>query len=200
MFKIKSWTLGHKKAVAKHEEIVNHNYSYSLTITLNPYYNSYSMDDQYNSMKRDIIGLLKEIGAFYEQAMITPEYTKDYNLHWHCYIVITKDIMVFEQNMKHHKRKFKMIGFNYKLKKIDSVTNELKGYPFKDIQRTNSYSEALFNRFNPTHIFIQPIGNILVNTNNDKEVIDNNKTYKVRCIQTQITKLKKQIDIMEKII
>lgn len=200
MFKVKKWTLGSQKAIAKHEEIVSKMNSYSLTMTINPFYNSYSMDDQYNQMVKQIVNLFKELGPYYEELMITPEYTKEYNLHWHVYFVTNHDHMIFEQNMKHHKLKYKMIGFNYKLKKIDDVTNNLKSYPFKDIERTNHFSEALSQRFNPQHIHIRPTGNILINVNNDTKVIHNDKTYKIRCIQEQIQAMKKQMDIMEKII
>lgn len=200
MLKVKQWTLGSAKAVTKHHSIVNNNKCYSLTITLNPYYKSYSMDDQYNNMKQQVIDFFKEMGPNIEEAMITPEFTEDYNLHWHCYIVAKYDEMVFQQNIKHFIKQHKMLGRVFMLKKIDEVTERLKEYPFKDIQRTNHFSEALSARFNPKHYYVTPIGNILINTNNDDKVIHNGKSYKLSCIKDYIGTMKEQINKLEKII
>jgi len=158
----KLWTLGSKKAVTKHLSIVNSEKAYSLTLTLNPFYNSYSVIEQYNEYTKQIIKLVKEIGAYFTEFMITPEFTKEHNIHYHCYFVMRCEPFVFEQNMKHHKFKYKMIGNNYKLKLIDEVSDILKGYPFKDIERTNMYAEAMMNRFKPTHIYVYPTGNIII--------------------------------------
>jgi len=158
----KLWTLGSKKAVAKHLSIVNSENAYSLTLTLNPFYNSLSIIDQYNKCQSEVIKLVKELGPYFTEFMITGEFTKEFNVHWHCYFVMKCEYMVFEQNMKHLKYKYKLIGNNYKLKLIDNVTDNLKGYPFKDIERTNSYAEAMMQRFNPRHIYIYPTGNIII--------------------------------------
>jgi len=158
----KLWTLGSKKAVTKHLSIINSENSYSLTLTLNPFYNSLSIIDQYNKCQSEVIKLAKELGPYFAEMMITGEYTKEYNIHWHIYFVMKGLPMVFEQNMKHLKYKYKLIGNNYKLKLIDEVSDALKGYPFKDIERTNSYAEAMMQRFNPRHIYVYPTGNIII--------------------------------------
>lgn len=183
MLKVKQWTLGSDKAVAKHLQLINNPCCYSLTITLNPYYNILSMADQYNKMRDETIVFFKEMGPYFKEAMINFEFTKDYNVHSHNYIVTNQQPMIFIQNIKHFMNRHKYFGKQYKLHIVDEVTDVLKGYPFKDILQTQSYSEALGGRFNPKHYYVVPTGNIIIVANNDEEVIHNGKTFKTTAIR-----------------
>lgn len=176
----KHWALDSRKANAKHLQIISGNNSYSLTVTLNPRYNHYDVVTQYKDYTRELIKLMKEIGPFYSEMMLTPEFTKDHNIHFHCYIDTKYDPFVFEQMFKQKKLPYKMIGINYKLKKIDSVTPELIKYPFKDTMRTTMYAEATFNNFQPTHIYLRPRGNIMAVVNHDSTVFNNAFINKVK--------------------
>lgn len=200
MLKVSKFSLGSRKAVRTHEDIVESEHCYSLTITLNPYYNSLSMDDQYNKMSKELIAFFGEMAPSFQIAMSTPEYTVDHNLHWHNYIVMNNDPMVFQQNIKHYIRQHKTFGRMYKLKIVDEVTDRLLEYPFKDIQRTNSYSEALSARFNPQHYIFKPQANIIVNVNNDKEVIHNGIKYKYSCVKDYLEEMKNNINKIANII
>lgn len=200
MLKVNRLTLGSSKARKLHEQIVSHNNCYSLTITLNPWFNTLSMCDQFDRTQKEIIAFFKEMAPYFKESMASPEFTEDYNIHYHCYIVANNDELAFIQNVKHHIVKHKVFGKVWKLKKVDEVTNNLKGYPFKDIERTTSYSEALGYRFNPKHLYFTPMGNIIINTNNDNKVVHNGKTYKFACIKDYIDNMKEQINNLEKII
>jgi len=164
------WTLDSKKAHAKHLSIVSDTNAYSLTLTLNPRYNCYPLDEQHRLMRRDMLHLWRELGPFYSEAMITVEITKDHNVHYHIYLVTNHDHIVFEQQFKKYRLQSKVIGYNYKFKKVDCVTPELVKYPFKDVMRTSMYAEALFNSFKPTHLYVRPKGNILTVTNHEADV------------------------------
>lgn len=160
--KIGRMSLGHIKAWHLHEDLANIQDGYSLTLTINPYYNVNSMDTQYNLLLKDITAFMKELGPFYRKAMITPEYTKDYNCHFHIYFKSDKTMLNIDQQIKYLKHKYKHIGKNYKLKKIDEVSDELKKYPFKDIDKTKHYAEACENRMEPKHYYFEILGNIII--------------------------------------
>lgn len=153
MYKIVQYLLGDANAKSVHEQIIMSNDAYTLTLTLNPFYNKLSVDEQYNKMVADVKALFERLGPFIKEVFITAEYTQDYNVHFHVYFT-SSDIFAFEQNYKYYKKQYYTIGNNYKLKKIDQVTAALKNYPFKDIERTLKYADAVFNRFVPRHIHI----------------------------------------------
>lgn len=155
--------LGAVKAKANHNRIINSDYSYSLTITLNRYWNTFPVNEQYNKLSCELVKVFKELAPYYVELMMTPEFTVDYNVHFHVYFILSDsiDAIVFEQNWKRLICKSKVIGFIYKLKKVDEVTDRLKDYPFKDVERTLKYSKVENCLFNPYHIYFKPIGNIL---------------------------------------
>lgn len=154
MYKIVLYLLGDEHAKDLHNMIITSNDSYSLTLTLNPFYNKLSIDEQHNKMIVDVKTLFERLGPFIKDVLITPEFTENYNVHFHIYFTCN-DIFAFEQNYKYHKKQLYTIGNNYKLKKIDEVTKSLKNYPFKDIDRTMKYADAVFNRFIPRHTYIR---------------------------------------------
>jgi hypothetical protein len=100
--------------------------------------------------------LIKELQAYFKTLMISYEFTREYNIHAHIYFYTElEDIFTFEQNFKRLKNSYKSIGRNYKLNKIDDVTEVLKEYPFKDIERTIKYSKTENCLFNPYHCVIR---------------------------------------------
>lgn len=158
MIDVKKYPLGAQEAHDLHNNIIITDKSYSLTITLNPRYNILPVHEQHRKFTKDITDVMKGLSHYYNEMLITPEFTKDYNIHYHCYFKLpceTEDHIIFEQNYKRLIKGRQSIGFMYKLKKIDSVTEELKGYPFKDIQRTIKYSQIENCLFKPRHIFFQ---------------------------------------------
>jgi hypothetical protein len=157
MYEVKVYTLGNSKAIAWHHKIISDPNSWSLTLTLNPKpYNRLSVDDQYNKFIPQVKQLMEDLSAYFHEAIITGEYTKDYNIHVHIYLVITDDI-AFNQNLKWHRKKYHSIGTEYKLKVIDEITPELKNYPFKDITRTLKLADVVMSRFTPRHIVIKSV-------------------------------------------
>lgn len=160
---VTKYSLGTNKAKAIHSDIINDDNSFSLTVTLNPYYNSLPVHEQYRHLSNELVKVFKEIGAYYNILMMTPEFTKDYNIHFHCYLRIPFEAKyeIFEQNWKRAKMGYKYIGKMYKLKKIDEVTDVLKGYPFKDIERTTRYSQIENCLFTPNHYVFRCKGNNL---------------------------------------
>lgn len=151
------FALGHKTARKTHKAIVNDPNGYSLTITLKPYYNKEPVHNQYRALTSDLTLLINRLNRYFNIVMMTPEFTKDYNVHYHCYFVLPTemDIQTFEQNFKRLRTKKGCIGTNYKLKKIDEVTENLVNYPFKDIERTLKYSQIDNCLFSPYHSIIQ---------------------------------------------
>jgi len=150
---IEKLCLAHRRAKKIHKQIVQHPNAYSLTITLKPYYNKDPVHDQFRSLTGDLTLLLKRLDRYYNLIMITPEFTKEFNVHYHCYFILPSDmdIQTFEQNFKRLRTKKGCIGTNYKLKKVDEVTDKLIEYPFKDVERTLRYSRIDNCLFNPYH-------------------------------------------------
>lgn len=150
------YKLGHSRAKKTHKQIVSHLNSYSLTMTLKPYYNSLPAYEQYRLYSNELRNLLIKMNRYYNIIMSTPEFTKEYNLHYHLYFILPDemDIQTFEQNLKKFMLKRGVIGRNYKLKKIDEVTEKLINYPFKDLERTNKFSNIQGCLFTPYHSII----------------------------------------------
>lgn len=150
---LKRYSLGHSKAREIHKQIVNHPNSYSLTITLKPYYNSFPIHEQHRYFQQDLNKMFERLDRYYNKAMISPEVTKRHNLHYHCYFILPDEVdhIVFEQNFKLYRYKKTCIGPDYKLKKVDEITDTLLNYPFKDINRTTMYSNIVNCLFQPTH-------------------------------------------------
>lgn len=161
-------SLGSTKAKTIHRRIINSGRAYSLTITLNTYWNSFPVNEQYNKLSRELVGVFKELAPYYSELMMTPEFTKDYNVHFHVYFTLSDsvEVEVFEQNWKRLACRSKTIGRMYKLKYVDEITEVLLGYPFKDVERTLKYSKVDNCLFDPHHHYYKSEGNILnvVNT------------------------------------
>lgn len=168
------YKLGHKKAVKTHNDIITHVNSYSLTLTLKPYANSMPIHEQFRKMMKDITEAFTEINRTYNIVMFTPELTKDYNIHVHAYLVLPleEDHIRFEQAFKTVRRKALVIGPNYKLKKIDEITDALKKYPFKDIERTESVRQRIEGKnyesranvlFEPYHLILKGMNSFINN-------------------------------------
>jgi len=154
------YSLGDQKARDTHKDIVNSGIGYSLTLTLKPRYNSLPVHEQYNKFSLNIRKLFNELENYYKLVMISFEFTKDFNVHAHLYLTSNvEDIQTFEQNFKRLKSGYDFIGTNYRLKKIDLVSDELLNYPFKDIERTNKYSKIDNCLFNPFH-YVKRVSNI----------------------------------------
>jgi len=150
------YRLGDDKAREMHNRIINIDTGYSLTLTLNPRFNCLPVNEQYRKFSREIKQLFEEIETYFNTLMISYEFTKDYNIHAHVYFdTSVEDIQLFEQNFKKQKQKYISIGKNYMLKKIDEISDELKNYPFKDIERTLKYSKLENVLFNPYHYVIR---------------------------------------------
>lgn len=160
---VTKYKLGAKKAIHHHRNIVSNGSAYSLTVTLNPYWNSFPVHEQYNKLSRELLLVLKELGPYYSDMFITPEFTKDYNIHFHCYFKLGTEVEIetFHQNWKRLSCKSKTIGRDHKLKYIDEITETLLKYPFKDIERTTKYSMVDNCLFNPYHYYFKSTGNIL---------------------------------------
>jgi len=154
------YILGDQKARDTHKDIINNPNGYSLTLTLKPRYNSLPVHEQYNKFSLAIRKLFNEMEYFYNVVMMSFEFTKDYNIHAHLYLTTSVEaIETLEQNFKRLRLKYDVIGTNYKLKKIDLVTEELLNYPFKDIDRTTKYSKITNCLFNPFH-YVKRVSNI----------------------------------------
>lgn len=160
--------LGANKAKSHHNRIIDSGSAYSLTVTLNKYWYSFPVNDQYNKLSAELVKIFKELAPYYKELMMTPEFTEDYNVHFHVYFILSDsvELMVFEQNWKRLISSSKLVGRVYKLKYVDEITERLRTYPFKDIERTTKYSLVDNCLFNPYHIYFKPIGNIL-NIDND---------------------------------
>jgi len=150
------YCLGHKTARKLHHEIISHPNAYSLTLTLKPYYNSCPLFEQHRMMEQSMMALFNKLNRYYNKLLYTPEITKQHNIHYHVYFTLSSDIdhITFDQNMKKSRTKRGAIGPNYKLKKIDEITPELINYPFKDISRTNMYSNIKDCLFKPCHTYL----------------------------------------------
>lgn len=154
------YSLGDKKAKEAHNSIINTTNGYSLTLTLKPRYNSLPVHEQYNKFSLNIRKLFTDMDPYYKMIMMSFEFTKDFNIHAHLYFTTeVEDIQIFEQNFKKNKLKYEFIGTNYKLKKIDELSDELKEYPFKDIERTLKYSKLENCLFNPFH-YVKRVSNM----------------------------------------
>lgn len=151
---VKKYTLGNTKARESYSRIINDDNSYTLTLTLNPRFNCLPVNEQYNKSMREVRHIMEGLSHYYNEMFVTPEFTKDYNIHYHAYFTMPcdGDYIVFEQNFKRLRNETKTIGYNYKLKKIDEVTEVLEGYPFKDIERTVKYSQVENCLFTPNHV------------------------------------------------
>lgn len=140
---VTKYTLGNSKAREAYNNIITSANAYSLTLTINPRYYCLPVNEQYNKSMREVKILMRNLSHYYNEMFITPEFTKDYNIHYHIYFKMTcEDYVTFEQNFKKYRNQTKLLGYNYRLKKVDEVTEELKGYPFKDIERTTRYSNV----------------------------------------------------------
>lgn len=95
---VKRYNLGADKAKTIHGDIISGDNSYSLTVTLNPFYNSLPVNEQYRHLSHELVKCLKEVGSYYNIVMMTPEFTKEYNVHFHCYLMLPcdEDRMLFE--------------------------------------------------------------------------------------------------------
>lgn len=160
---VTKYALGKDKAKSIHNDIINDDNAFSLTVTLNPYYNSLPVHEQYRHMSNDLVKIFKEIAPYYNELMMTPEFTQDYNVHFHCYLKLPFDaeMITFEQNWKRARMGSKYVGKMYKLKKVDEITEILKGYPFKDVERTIRYSQVENCLFTPNHYVFRSKGNNL---------------------------------------
>lgn len=151
------FTLGNDKARAVHTAIIDDKRGYSLTLTLNPRYNCLPVNEQYRKFSQQIKKLFIDIEQYYNTLMISFEFTKDYNIHAHLYLVSeVEDFALLEQNFKKEKQKYDSIGRNYKFYNIGGKDNicdydALNDYPFKDIERTKRYSVLENVMFKPFH-------------------------------------------------
>lgn len=137
-----------------HEEIINMPIAYSLTFTLNLKKNHLLAGPQYKGMLKQLEGFIITGSHLWTKFMMTPELTKECNIHFHCYYNPTT---CHDEDQVHTLIKLMYdfrgyVGQNYKLKKIDSVTPELSKYPFKDFERTLRVAALPKCKFNPRHI------------------------------------------------
>lgn len=155
--------LGANKAKSHHSRIIDSGNAYSLTVTLAKYWYSFPVNEQYNKLSAELVKIFKELGPYYKELMMTPEFTEDYNVHFHVYFTLSDsvELLVFEQNWKRCISRSKLVGRVYKLKYVDEITERLRCYPFKDIERTIKYSKVDNCLFDPYHIYFKPLGNIL---------------------------------------
>lgn len=145
--------LGCQKARDIHLDIVQGKRSYSLTVTLNPHWQMLPMNEQHDNLKREVKGIFSQMVEFYDVAMITPEFTENYDIHFHCYFKLREgvEIITFDQNFKKCRCKTKYTGRNYKLKYVDNPTERIINYPFKDNNKVIHYSQIKNCMFKPSH-------------------------------------------------
>lgn len=161
---IKHIALGTDTAKEHHAHIVNHPNSFSLTITLNPMYNHLICGSQYRHLLREYYKIFTDWDAKFHKVMITPEITKQLNIHLHTYFILNniEDWAELEQIIRTQLKPNSYIGKMYKLKKVDSVSSVLLNYPFKDIERTKMLGNVKKAEFHPHHTLLMPETNILV--------------------------------------
>jgi len=154
----KHYKLGHDTVRQHHIKICNDlENGYSLTITLNPRKNHDSIIDQYRGLRSECIRVLKQLGHKFEIAIMTPEITKEGNIHFHVYLKLYNGInpYAFQELFKYEKKgNNQWIGTNFKLKKIYEVTDNLLNYPFKQNQQMRELSENLGNLITFVHTII----------------------------------------------
>lgn len=158
--------LGHKTVKAHHIKICNDlTNGYSLTITLNPRKNHDSIIDQYRGLRSEVMRCLKQLGHKFEIAVMTPEITKEGNIHFHVYLTLYTGTnpYAFQELFKYEKKgNNQWIGTNFKLKKIDEVTENLLNYPFKQNQQMRDIQENLCNLITFVHTVITFEGNTII--------------------------------------
>jgi hypothetical protein len=165
----KHYKLGHATVKEHHTKICNDlNNSYSLTVTLNPRMNHDSIIDQYRGLRGELIRVFKQIGHKFEKLIMTPEVTKEGNIHFHVYLTLYTGVnpYAFQELFKYEKKgNNKWIGTNFKFKKIDETTDNLINYPFKQNQQMREIQENLCNLISFVHTIITFEGNTIIKPN-----------------------------------
>lgn len=151
---------GSENAKELHKKIVIAKNAYSLTFNIAKRLTDYHLKQTYDDSCRDIKLLFKSMAPYLDKVMINPEYNQKEQIHWHTYIV-TKDGVSSEKLVdviKYNIMAYKFVlwtdhGYGWKLKGIDELSDELNGYPFKDIERSRDISINTYSPFACYHYY-----------------------------------------------
>jgi len=173
---------GSVNAIAKHHELVRSNKCYSLTFNITTQLNHENQKTIFSKALRSIIKIFKSLNGSFQGGMITLEYNKQNQQHFHAYFMspIETEFTLLDQikteMVIHKKILWTDPDHGYKLKKVDEITDKLLNYPFKDILRTKQIADMAHDHFNPTHVLLYPKFNIM----NVRKVIDNHKIKTIK--------------------
>lgn len=153
--------LDSKKAHKVHEEIVRDVKSYSLTFNISKILMDRSMKEQYTQGRNAILRLFKNLSSLFLKGMVSGEFNKNKNMHFHCYF--TSNCETAEQLRDAIKtyivhewhNLWTLEGKGWRLKKVDEISDELDNYPFKDIARTNVLLKFSCVQFQMSHTIFE---------------------------------------------
>lgn len=124
----------------------------SVTFTLNPKLYSADILTQYRTAIKDIltsnifvskIGKHKNIHPDFEELILVPELTNTINIHFHGYFKCNPEkITYFYNEFKKYTYNNPVMGRQMMFKEIDSLTDTLKSYPFKDIKELLKFPDS----------------------------------------------------------
>lgn len=146
----KNYNFDDPEAKKHHIEITAKINSFSLMFTLNKFMYSAPLYIQHNESKKELRKFFKSFvhDMNMSELMITPELTKDLNIHWHCYGTLIMLDNAMDQRLKNFVFRNKVMGNYYKFTMINGhyLNKEaLLDYPFKDTKKTMTLCNALAN-------------------------------------------------------
>lgn len=132
---------------------LNNDDCYSITLTINPLLNNADILTQYRKaimeIKSSKIFYRKDKKLFdvhpdFEEMILVPELTpKNLNIHFHGYFKCNPEKAQYFQNefrkMCYHSQ---VLGRQHMFKNIDNMTDELRNYPFKDLDQLMKFPDS----------------------------------------------------------
>lgn len=124
----------------------------SITLTLNPVMYNADILTQYRTaiqeLKKSKIFFFKQKGQItvhpdFEEMIVIPELTDTLNIHFHGYFKCNPEkAQYFYNEFRKFTYKNEVFGRQMMFKNIDKMTDELKDYPFKDINELLKFPDA----------------------------------------------------------
>lgn len=159
--KITQEPLGSNKAIATHHEIINHEKAYSLTFNISKHLMNHNMKDQYMQGRNAILRVFKNLSSLFTKGMVSLEFNKNKNAHFHSYFISNCETseMLRDAIKTYIPHEWQSLwtseGNGWRLKVIDSITDELSQYPFKDIPRTQLLVKCSYKDFEAKHTIFE---------------------------------------------
>lgn len=124
---------------------------YSITFTLHPSLNNADILTQYRKAIQEIKSSkifyrknkkLFDVHPDFEEMIIVPELTQKLNIHFHGYFKCNPaSAGLFQNEFKKLCFHSQILGRQHTFKNIDKMTDELRNYPFKEIEQLKKFPD-----------------------------------------------------------